>query len=334
MIKKHYLVTGGTGFIGSALVKALVKKGNNVRILDNNLRGSEIRIKGVSNVEFIKGDIRDAKIVAKATKGVDSIIHLAFVNGTDSFYSIPEIVLDIGVKGIINIIDAAIKHSIPEFIFASSSEVYQTPPVVPTPEDVRMIIPDPKNPRYSYAGGKMIGELMTLNYGKKFFKRTMIFRPHNVFGPDMGWGHVIPQFVVRMSELIKKNSKKRIDFPIQGTGTETRAFCYIDDFTEGLSKMIEKGSNLEIYNIGTDSEVSIKEVAKLVGKYFNREISVKPGELLKGGTLRRCPDISKLRELGYSPSVSLEDGIKLTADWYTKHTNVKAKPINEKVSLS
>lgn len=320
MSAKSYLVTGGTGFIGSALVRRMVKDGYRVRVLDNDSRGSAGRLDDIAgHFEFVPGDIRDAAKVSEAAQGVDSICHLAFVNGTEFFYSKPELVLDVGVRGMLNVLDAAIQHNIGELALASSSEVYQTPPVVPTAEDAPLSVPDPLNPRYSYGGGKIISELMAINYGRKYFERVLIFRPHNVYGPQMGFEHVLPQFILRMKKLCATNNSNPLPFPIQGTGQETRAFVYIDDFIDGVALVLEKGEHLNIYHIGTMEEVPIAEAARLVGRYFGREIEVVPGELAKGGTNRRCPDISKLAALGYRPRYRLEDGMPLIAKWYDEN---------------
>lgn len=321
-----YLVTGGTGFIGSALVRRLLEEENQVRVLDNDLRGNCLRLKDISSrIEIVEGDIRELKVVQDACKGIDAVCHLAYLNGTEFFYSKPELVLEIGVKGMVNVLDACVKEGVGELILASSSEVYQTPPRIPTDETVPLSIPDPLNPRYSYGGGKIISELMAINYGRKYFDRVVIFRPHNVYGPDMGWEHVIPQMVLRMKELCQKNKDQEIKFPIQGSGEETRAFVFIDDFTNGLISVIKKGEHLGIYNIGTMEEVTIKDVAIEVGRYFGKEIIVVPGKLAEGGTLHRCPDISKLKKLGYLPKISFEEGLKITATWYDKNSNKKPK---------
>ncbi len=326
MKRKNILITGGTGFIGSAVVKRQIIDGHSIRILDNNSRGNIRRIKEViDNVELIEGDIRDPNIVFKACKGMDSVIHLAYVNGTEFFYTKPEIVLDVAIKGMLNILEGCIKEGINEFVLASSSEVYQTSSIIPTPETVPLMVPDPINPRYSYGGGKIICELMAINYGRKYFDKVIIFRPHNVYGPDMGWEHVIPQFVLRMKELSEKSKEKNISFPIQGTGQETRAFIFIDDFIEGLTLAIDKGAHLGIYHIGTMEEVTVEYLAMKVAQYFEREIITIPGKLAEGGTLRRCPDIGKLKGLGFSPKVALEEGLKITADWYVKNAHKKPK---------
>jgi nucleoside-diphosphate-sugar epimerase len=313
---KKYLVTGGTGFIGAALVKRLVIEGHSVRVLDNNSRGSTRRLFGLADdsIEYIEGDIRDPQVCNDAVRDMDCVIHLAFVNGTEFFYSKPRLVLEVGVKGITNILDACLLNKVGDLIVASSSEVYQTPPNVPTAEDAPLSVPDPLNPRYSYGGGKIISELMAINYGREDFDRVVIFRPHNVFGPDMGWEHVIPQFALRMLTQLERGEK--FDFPIQGDGTEQRAFIYIDDFISGLMSIINKGEHLQIYHIGTEQETTIQELAQLVGTCLDANIKVVAGELSEGSTLRRCPDTRKLRALGFHPEWALQDALQSTVDWY------------------
>jgi len=317
MQNKKILVTGGTGFIGTSLVKRLVKLGYSVRVMDNNLRGKSDRLKDVADkIELVEGDIRDRDQVFKACEGIHTVFHLAYLNGTEFFYSKPDLVLDIGVKGMVNIIDGSIHHKVKDFILASTSETYQTPPTVPTDESVPLSVPDPLNPRYSYGGGKIICELMAVNYGRKHFERTVIFRPHNVYGPDMGTEHVIPQFCMRMNDLVRKSSSETLDFPIQGTGAETRSFVFVEDFTDGLIVLLEKGENQNIYHIGTEEELSIRQLSEMIGQIYGKKLNVVPGALQKGGTVRRCPSIAKMRSLGYSPSTSLKEGLEKTAEFY------------------
>lgn len=324
---RFYLVTGGTGFLGSALVRRLLQAGHRVRVLDDNSRGSSRRLADIEGAfEWVAADVRDAEAVARAAHGVDSVCHLAFVNGTEFFYSRPDLVLDVAVKGMVNVIDACRKHDVGELVVASSSEVYQTPPVVPTGETVPLSIPDVLNPRYSYATGKILSEVMAINYGRKYFERVMIFRPHNVYGPDMGWEHVIPQFAVRMKELCEATGRDPVPFPIQGTGKETRAFVFVEDFVEGLSAVMERGDHLGIYHIGSEEEVVIADLAGLVGEYFGRSITVIAGPPAEGGPLRRCPDISRIRALGYEPHYPLRRGLALTLPWYRANAGSRVRP--------
>ena len=158
--------------------------------------------------------------VKDAIRGADCVCHLAYINGTEFFYSKPDLVLEVAVKGMVNVLDACVEHGVREFILASSSEVYQTPPLIPTPETVPLSVPDVLNPRYSYGGGKIISELLLINYGRKFFDRAMIFRPHNVYGPDMGTEHVIPQFITRMEALAAEPRRDASDrLSDSGNGT-------------------------------------------------------------------------------------------------------------------
>jgi len=317
------LVTGGSGFIGSALVKALVRNGHAVRVFDDNSRGAARRLKDVErDIEFIGGDVRDPAAVARAVHGVDEVHHLAFVNGTEYFYSAPELVLDVGVKGMINVIDACRSHGVGKLILASSSEVYQTPPHVPTDESVPLLVPDPTNPRYSYGGGKIISELMALNYGRKFFERVLIFRPHNVYGPDMGWEHVVPQFAKRVKDVAANHPTGRLPFEMQGNGQQTRSFCHVDDLVSGVLVMRDKGTHLGIYHVGTLEEVTIADLASRVAAHGGREIELIGRPAPAGGTERRCPDIAKLTKLGYSPRVTLAQGLGPTVDWYWANENL------------
>ena len=272
----------------------------------------------------MQGDVRDAATVVRAVKGVDAVCHLAAVNGTEFFYTRPDLVLEVAVKGMVNVLDACIANGVGELFVASSSEVYQTPPHVPTDETVPLSIPDPLNPRYSYGGGKIISELLTINCGRDKLRRAVIFRPHNVYGPDMGWEHVIPQFALRMHELCQQ-TQGMVKFPIQGGGDETRSFVFIDDMIAGLMILLEKGEHLGIYHIGTDTETTIRNVAEEVAHCFKRDIQIIPGELRAGGTLRRCPNIRKIRALGYAPSISLKEGVATTVRWYIE--NAGKKPI-------
>jgi nucleoside-diphosphate-sugar epimerase len=320
-----YLVTGGTGFIGSALVKRLLKDGHRVRVLDDNSRGRPRRLAAVEgDYEMVGADVRDTAEVTRAAKGVDAIFHLAAVNGTEFFYSRPELVLDVAIRGMLAVVDAARANGVRDLVFASTSETYQTPPVVPTDETVPLSVPDVLNPRYSYGGGKIASELIAINYGRSGFDRVAIFRPHNVYGADMGWEHVIPQFALRAKDLAAAKPVGPLDFPIQGDGRQTRAFVHIDDFIDGLITVIEKGGHLEIYHIGNPEEVTMGDLAARVVGVLGREVRLRRSEEPKGAAPRRCPDIAKLAALGYKPSIPLSEGLPDVVRWYVDNAHLKA----------
>ena len=133
----------------------------------------------------------------------------------------------------------------------------------------------------------------------------------------MGWEHVIPEFIIKMNKLA--DARHKVDFPIQGTGEETRSFIFIDDFLDGLMKVILKGEHLEVYHIGTTNEIKLSSLAHNIAKLFNTSINIIPNELVKGGTLRRCPDITKIIKLGFNPKFSLDESLKITKQWYTEN---------------
>ena len=316
---RRVLVTGGFGFLGSALVKALVGRGAYVRVLDDASRGTPASLEEAmrsGKVELIHGDVRDSERVRQAVRGVAAVHHLAYVNGTQRFYTQPAHVLDVGVKGMVNVIDACLDEGVEELLLVSSSEVYQTPSQIPTDETVPLSIPDPLNSRYSYGGGKIISELMAINYGREYFRRVLIVRPHNVFGPRMGKEHVIPQLIDRLLALRTADPEETIRLPIQGSGEQTRAFIFIDDFTEALCMVLERGEHLNIYHLGTMEERSITGVAQAVAQAMNVTIQIVPGPEAPGGTRRRCPDTGKLTALGFRPRFSFDEALRITVDWY------------------
>jgi UDP-glucose 4-epimerase len=176
-----------------------------------------------------------------------------------------------------------------------------------------------RNPRFSYGGGKIAAELMTLHIGGQRGLSTVIFRPHNIYGPDMGFEHVIPEIVERIVQVSDGLREKHIRLPIQGDGTETRAFCYIDDGARGAAIAGLSGGAGEIYHLGTNRETSIGDLVIGLGRALGVEIELQAGPLQPGGTKRRCPDIAKLARLGYEPQVTLEDGLARSARWYAEH---------------
>ena len=316
---RRVCVTGGGGFIGAYLAKRLVSDGWEVVVIDNLLRGEIGRLAEViDDVQFLTADIRDEDRVADAIRGCDVVMHLAAVNGTENFYLRPELVLDVGLRGALAVVNGCRRVGVPDLILASSAEVYQTPQVVPTPETIPLMLPDSLNPRYSYGGSKIVSELIAFDYAREHFRKVQVFRPHNVYGPDMGWKHVIPQLILRAAGAIKSGVRPA-PVQIQGDGHETRAYCYVDDAVDGILTMYERGGHREIYHIGNDDEISTLKLVERLGVAMGAELIATPGEGAAGGTPRRCPDISKMRALGYQPRVDLDAGLLRTMEWYLVH---------------
>jgi len=320
-MNKKVIVTGGTGFIGAYLVKKFLKEGYHVGVVDTMIRGDINRLNDIKDeIELFDIDVRNEEKLYNVFKNIDLVVHLAAINGTENFYKYPELVLDVGVRGAIAVMNAARKQNIPDVIMASSAEVYQTPEILPTPETIALMLPDSLNPRYSYGGSKIITELIAFNYGREHFKKVQIFRPHNVYGPNMGWKHVIPQFIEKASKLTSINCKKN-EFIIQGNGSEIRSFCYIDDVVEGIYTMYIKGGNREIYNIGNDEKISIKELANIIGDILGIKLNIKNSTIAIGSTQIRQPDISKIKKLNFNPKINIYSGLQKTISWYIYNKN-------------
>lgn len=308
----NVLVTGGSGFLGSHLIEKLVALGFNIKVLDNNWRGSKRNLEGVKNeIEFIEADVRNYEAVKQATKDVDIIFHLASIQGTKKFYLHPELVIDVGILGNINVAKATVENNVKRVLFTSSSEIYGDPNVFPTSETHPATIPDTTNPRYAYALQKLVGESIFLNYARKFSFDVSIVRIHNAYGPRMGWDHVMPEFIKRL--ILNEN------FTVQGTGNETRSFCFVDDIIDGiiLAATKDEGKN-EIFNIGNpEEEMSINQLIEHLKNVTNKDIAPVYIERPEGSTLRRKPDITKARKmLGFTPKVIVEEGLRKTFEWY------------------
>jgi len=307
----NILVTGGTGFIGSAIANKLHSLGHCVTVLDNNFRGSPRNLLGALNqIKLIQGDVRKYSDVESACSDVDIVIHAAYINGTKHFYTKPYEILEIANKGIQNLLDSRNRYPFGKLILLSSSEVYGDASQIPTPETIPLVVPDVLNPRFSYGGGKLFSELLAINYQKEHDICLKIVRPHNVYGPNMGSLHVIPELVTKILELA--NTKTQYDpiLKIQGSGEQTRSFCHIDDFVNGFLRVMESDSNDIIYNIGTTHEISIIDLANLIAKVVGVKLKFAFEAPLQGSPKRRCPDITKIEALGFKSTVSLEDGIR------------------------
>ncbi|BDL42154.1 MULTISPECIES: NAD-dependent epimerase/dehydratase family protein [Methylorubrum] len=308
-------VTGAGGFIGAHLTRALLAEGHEVVAIDNYIRGQASRLANAQGaIERVTLDVRDKDALVESLRGVECVFHLAAVNGTENFYTQPQLVLDVGVRGALAVSEGCIEAGVPDLVVASSAEVYQTPRVVPTDETIEMVIPDSLNPRYSYGGSKLISELIAFNYCRDKLRKVQVFRPHNIYGPDMGWKHVVPQLIEKIVAAGDGGS-----ITLQGDGSETRAFCYVSDVVDGIVRMWRDGASMNVYHIGSMEEVAIRDLARITAEALGTRVDLIAGPAAAGATPRRCPDIGKMQAIGYAPSVSLVQGIERTVAWYREN---------------
>jgi nucleoside-diphosphate-sugar epimerase len=311
------LVTGGTGFLGSRIVRRLVEAGHDLVVLDNGFRG---RTNAADVVERVDADIRDGDAVRRACREVELVIHLAAVQGTANFYEQPDLVLDVNLRGMLNVADACTQAGVRRLLFSSSSECYGEPELFPTPETAPLVVPDVLNARYSYGGSKIASELVTINFARRHGFEFTVVRYHNVYGPAMGWDHVIPQFIRRL--------ERGEEFTVQGDGEQRRAFCHVDDAIDCTlaAALADAGAN-EIFNIGNpQEEYSINQLVELLARVSGMPIRPQHVRFEGEGTRRRVPDISRARErLGFAPRVSFERGLRETYEWYVNELKEEAR---------
>lgn len=308
-------ITGGCGFVGSRLTRQLVDAGHDVTVFDNVSRGAVEKLgEAASEVDLIKGDIREYDELAAAVDEPDVLYHLAAINGTKNFYERPLSVLDVNVCGTQNVVKLMADRDIPRLVFTSSSEAYGFPREFPTAESHPLQVMDAENERFSYAGSKIIGEQYVIQGAAQHDFEYTIARPHNFYGEDMGYDHVMPEFIERLVT--------DAEFTVYGDGTQTRSFCYIDDGVRALETMghHDVAAN-EIYNIGTEHEITINELAEVLFEIADRQPEIRHIESkeLSGSPPRRQPDVSKVhQQLGFEPTVSLSEGLERTYEWYRK----------------
>ncbi len=322
-MRKNVLVLGGAGFIGLNITQYLAENRDyDLTIADNFARGKQDDyFTGLVNkyhIKVIEGDFTDTATFKLLASRYDQVYMLASVVGVDNANSIPHEIIRINTALIYNTLEW-IRHSqIGKVLFTSTSECYAGTIeafgyITPTPEEVPLCIQDIGHPRFTYAVTKMLGESGFLNYARVLGFETTIVRYHNVYGPRMGFKHVIPHLVIRFR-------KKEEPFKVYGHD-QTRAFCYITDAVEGTVLAMEKpNTNGEIYHIGTQQEISIDELIRYTGKLMDFTGTFENAPTYPGSVSRRCPDITKAKkQLGYLPKVSWKEGLKETIEWYNQY---------------
>lgn len=318
------LITGGAGFIGYHLAKCLSKQNHTVTICDNFLTGkldNELQdlLEKHSNCELVNCDLTNKEELKKLGGSYNYVYHLAALVGVEYATEVPEKVLRDNILSTINILDWFLESESERILFSSSCETYSASIEhyilpIPTPEDVPLIIDDAFNPRYSYKASKILGELLFINYARAHNIHMSIMRYHNVYGPRMGFKHVIPELSMR---ILNRENPCKLYSPNQ-----SRAFCYVEDVVEATIKVAEsEKASSEIINIGHDAEeISMSDLALKLFKIAGFFPAIKPLPPPPGSPDRRCPNIDKLRSMTrFEPKVSLDEGLRRTFQWYQRY---------------
>jgi UDP-glucose 4-epimerase len=261
-----YLVTGGSGFIGSHLTAALLNRGDSVVVLDDLSTGSAKNLEGVasnSNLEIVSGSILDIALVDSLVAKVDHVLHLAAAVGVFNIVNNPLKSLQTNIGGTENVLDACAKHG-KSFFLTSSSEIYGKNTNVPLSEESDRIVGSPLKSRWSYSEAKAIDESLAFFHYTQNKLPVRIVRLFNTVGPrQIGqYGMVVPRFV---SAAISG-----WEISVYGDGKQTRAFCHIDDVIEALLLVIDSPKAIgQVYNVGNNFEISIADLAKKVIEVTN-----------------------------------------------------------------
>ena len=309
-----YLVTGGSGFIGSHLTAALLNRGDSVVVLDDLSTGSAKNLESLAsnpNLEIVSGSILDSGLIDSLVAKVDHVLHLAAAVGVFNIVNNPLKSLETNIGGTENVLDACAKYGKP-FFLTSSSEIYGKNTNVPLNEESDRIVGSPLKSRWSYSEAKAIDESLAYFHYTQNKLPIRIVRLFNTVGPrQIGqYGMVVPRFV---SAAINGEA-----ISVYGDGKQTRSFCHIDDVIEALLLVIESPKAIgQVYNVGNNFEISIADLAKKVIEVTKSasKIEFKPYSDAYGSGFedleRRVPDISKIKaDLGWAPKRDLTQVIE------------------------
>ena len=311
--KKNVLVTGGAGFIGSRVVDMLLRKGANIRVIDNLSKGEASNLSHlISSIEFMQDDLLDAEAARKSMQGIDVCFHFAAkIGGIGYFHKYPATSVRDNAIMNLNMWDAA-KETMPKMICVSSSMVFERTEEFPTPERAVETSPPPLT---GYGFSKLVSEYIARTYFEEFGIPFVITRPFNAYGTGespgdyVGYAHVIP-------DLAKKIKSGQYPLEILGDGKQTRSYTYVDDVADGIIFTAENAEN-DDFNIANGVETSVIGLSEMLWKIYGRKEPLKFRHLptFRYDVQRRVPDITKLTKLGWKPKVSLEEGLTRTTKW-------------------
>jgi UDP-glucose 4-epimerase len=302
----RFLVTGGAGFLGSALANRLIRAGHTVRALDDLSAGDPARLD--PQVMFTRGDVSDVPKLWTLLQGVDCVYHLA------ARVSVPESILyprdynAVNVGGTVAVMEAMRDAGVKRVVFTSSGAVYGEQERQPVREDFS---PDPGSP---YAASKVSAEHYVRTIGKLWGIETVILRVFNAYGPGQNLppahAPVIPQFL--------KQALGGGSLVVFGDGRQSRDFVYVEDVVEGLvSAATAKNIDRQIINVGSGVDISVNALADKIGRVTGRQVNVlhSSAHTQAGGVSRLCADIAKARQLlNFAPKMDLDTGLRLTLE--------------------
>lgn len=311
---KNIFITGGAGFIASHLIERLIDD-NKVTLYDNLLRNAfqYTKFRKHPNIKFIKGDVLDSDNLSKSMEGADICVHAAAIAGIFSVGKKATLTMKVNFLGTYHALEAAVENNVKRFIDFSTSEVYG-PFVYRGKETDSTTLGPVGEKRWIYAISKLAGEHFAHTYGEEYDIEIITVRPFNVYGPRQVGEGAIQQMATR--------ALRNEEITVFNEGTQIRSWCYVTDFVDVLySTLYIKDAGNHIFNIGNpQATITVLRLAERIIRMTNSESKIvfktHPGPEVE----MRVPDINKSCSLlGYTPKVSLEEGLRKSINWYKKH---------------
>lgn len=312
----RYVISGAAGFIGSHLCERLLDEGHEVVALDNLITGSLDNIQHLLNDPSFEYKERDVCRPLEIAGPVDRVMHLASLASPVDYLKHPLETLESGSTGTRNMLELARVHGA-AFLVTSTSECYGDPLEHPQVETYWGNV-NPVGLRSCYDESKRYAEAVTMAYHRVYGMHTTIARIFNTYGPRMALndGRVVPAFI--------DQALRGAPLTVFGDGSQTRSFCYVSDLVDGLLRLLESNERLPV-NLGNPVEMTILQFAELIRARFDNEVGIEFKELPSDDPKLRRPDITKAkRVLGWSPKISLEEGLTLTIDYFREKAQTLA----------
>jgi nucleoside-diphosphate-sugar epimerase len=307
-IMAHYLVTGGAGFIGSHLCEELTRRGDRVRVADSLVTGRRSNLDHLPSVEFLEGDLADLDFARRATQGVDYVLHQAALPSVPRSVKDPVTSNRANVDATLNVLVAARDAGAKRLIFAGSSSAYGNTATLPKHEEM------PSSPLSPYALQKVVGEQYLQMFTTLYTLETVTIRYFNVFGPRQDPGSPYSGVISLFATALLENRAPTI----YGDGEQTRDFTYVANVVDGVLRACQApGAVGRVINVATGSRVSLNQLFETMRRLIGVDVTPLYGPPRAGDVQDSQADISRAREiLGYEPSVTFEEGLRRTVDWY------------------
>ena len=311
MSQKHWLITGGAGFIGSHLVKELVRQGQQVVVLDNLSGGKLENLATVQEkIKFIQGDICNFETVKNACQQVHYVLHLAALISVAESMAKPQETAQINVQGTVNVLEAARQCGVKRVVFSSSAAVYGTRPELPYNENTPIDCQSP------YAWSKQAGAELCQLYTKAYGLEAVALRYFNVFGTGQNPNSAYAAVIAKFMQLAVENKPLGIDWD----GLQSRDFVSVKDVVQANLLAATKGVAGEIYNVASGRTYTLLELADTIEKVSGRKLERVSRPKRPGDVHESSADITKICTIGYAPTVTLEEGLR---EMWQEQTGVK-----------